>query len=113
VQVNRRQMQNSDTANTQSSPGIKIEARHKRGPLLFQLWVALLVCFTLPWMLYLDTVLDLRTRLLFSVVILGGSFFALIAWDDCPKRRSLRAAYDLCGIHCPELPAFFGVSPRR
>jgi hypothetical protein len=30
---------------------------------------------------------------------------------DCPKRHSL-GAYDLCGIHCPELPAFFGVSPR-
>jgi hypothetical protein len=30
---------------------------------------------------------------------------------DCPKRNSL-SAYDLCGIHCPELPAFFGGSPR-
>jgi hypothetical protein len=26
--------------------------------------------------------------------------------DDCPKRKSL-SAYDLCGIHCLELPAFF------
>ena len=25
---------------------------------------------------------------------------------DCPKRRSI-TVYDLCGIHCPELPAFF------
>jgi hypothetical protein len=30
---------------------------------------------------------------------------------DCPKRNSL-SAYDLCGIHCPELPAFFRASPR-
>lgn len=30
---------------------------------------------------------------------------------DCPKRHSL-SAYDLCGIHCPELSAFFGVSRR-
>jgi hypothetical protein len=26
--------------------------------------------------------------------------------EDCPKRASL-SAYDLCGVHCPELPAFF------
>jgi hypothetical protein len=26
--------------------------------------------------------------------------------DDCPKRQSL-SAYDLCGIHCPDLTAFF------
>jgi hypothetical protein len=26
--------------------------------------------------------------------------------DDCPKRRSV-SAYDLCGVHCPELPAYF------
>jgi hypothetical protein len=26
--------------------------------------------------------------------------------DDCPKRKSI-TVYDLCGIHCPELPAFF------
>jgi hypothetical protein len=25
---------------------------------------------------------------------------------DCPKRKSI-TVYDLCGIHCPELPAFF------
>jgi hypothetical protein len=25
---------------------------------------------------------------------------------DCPKRQSI-TVYDLCGIHCPELPAFF------
>jgi hypothetical protein len=25
---------------------------------------------------------------------------------DCPKRRSI-TVYDLCGIQCPELPAFF------
>jgi hypothetical protein len=32
--------------------------------------------------------------------------------DDCPKRKSI-SAYDLCGIHCPELPAFFRASPLR
>lgn len=26
--------------------------------------------------------------------------------DDCPKRNSV-TVYDLCGIHCPQLPAFF------
>jgi hypothetical protein len=26
--------------------------------------------------------------------------------DDCPKRKSI-TVYDLCGIHCPGLPAFF------
>jgi hypothetical protein len=26
--------------------------------------------------------------------------------DDCPKRKSI-TVYDLCGIHCPELPTFF------
>ena len=25
---------------------------------------------------------------------------------DCPKRASI-SAYDLCGVHCPELPALF------
>jgi hypothetical protein len=25
---------------------------------------------------------------------------------DCPKRESL-SAYDICGVHCPELPAYF------
>jgi hypothetical protein len=25
---------------------------------------------------------------------------------DCPKRKSI-TAYDRCGVHCPELPAFF------
>jgi hypothetical protein len=25
---------------------------------------------------------------------------------DCPKRASV-SAYDLCGVHCPELPALF------
>jgi hypothetical protein len=25
---------------------------------------------------------------------------------DCPKRHSL-SAYDLCGVHCPDLPTFF------
>jgi hypothetical protein len=25
---------------------------------------------------------------------------------DCPKRASV-SAYDLCGIHCPELPTLF------
>jgi hypothetical protein len=25
---------------------------------------------------------------------------------DCPKRQSV-SAYDLCGVHCPELPALF------
>ena len=26
--------------------------------------------------------------------------------EDCPKRASV-SAYDLCGVHCPELPSFF------
>ena len=26
--------------------------------------------------------------------------------DDCPKRHSL-SAYDLCGVHCPDLATFF------
>jgi hypothetical protein len=26
--------------------------------------------------------------------------------EDCPKRKSI-TVYDLCGVHCPELPAFF------
>jgi hypothetical protein len=26
--------------------------------------------------------------------------------DDCPKRKSI-TVYDLCGVHCPELPGFF------
>jgi hypothetical protein len=26
--------------------------------------------------------------------------------DDCPKRKSI-TVYDLCGVHCPQLPAFF------
>jgi hypothetical protein len=26
--------------------------------------------------------------------------------DDCPKRQSL-SAYDLCGVHCPDLPTLF------
>jgi hypothetical protein len=26
--------------------------------------------------------------------------------DNCPKRQSL-SAYDLCGVHCPDLPTFF------
>jgi hypothetical protein len=26
--------------------------------------------------------------------------------DDCPKRKSI-TVYDLCGVHCPELPSFF------
>ena len=26
--------------------------------------------------------------------------------DDCPKRASV-SAYDLCDVHCPELPALF------
>jgi hypothetical protein len=25
---------------------------------------------------------------------------------DCPKRKS-RSAYDLCGVHCPDLSALF------
>jgi hypothetical protein len=25
---------------------------------------------------------------------------------DCPKRKSV-TVYDLCGVHCPELPGFF------
>ncbi len=28
---------------------------------------------------------------------------------DCPKRESV-SVYDLCGIHCPELPGLFGVN---
>jgi hypothetical protein len=30
----------------------------------------------------------------------------LLLSDDCPKRKSI-SAYDLCGVHCPELPGFF------
>jgi hypothetical protein len=26
--------------------------------------------------------------------------------EDCPKRKSI-TVYDLCGVHCPELPGFF------
>jgi hypothetical protein len=26
--------------------------------------------------------------------------------DDCPKRKSI-SAYDLCGVHCPDLTALF------
>jgi hypothetical protein len=26
--------------------------------------------------------------------------------EDCPKRKSI-TVYDLCGVHCPELPSFF------
>jgi hypothetical protein len=26
--------------------------------------------------------------------------------DDCPKRKSI-TVYDLCGVHCPQLPSFF------
>jgi hypothetical protein len=26
--------------------------------------------------------------------------------DDCPKRKSI-TVYDLCGVHCPQFPAFF------
>ena len=26
--------------------------------------------------------------------------------EDCPKRQSL-SAYDLCGVHCPDLPTYF------
>jgi len=29
---------------------------------------------------------------------------------DCPKRASV-SAYDLCGIHCPGLPALFVPDP--
>jgi hypothetical protein len=25
---------------------------------------------------------------------------------DCPKRKSI-TVYDLCGVHCPQLPSFF------
>jgi hypothetical protein len=32
--------------------------------------------------------------------------------DDCPKRKSL-SAYDLCGVHCPELPALFMRQTQR
>jgi hypothetical protein len=28
--------------------------------------------------------------------------------DDCTKRASI-SAYDLCGVHCPELSALFAV----
>jgi hypothetical protein len=30
---------------------------------------------------------------------------------DCSKRKSL-SAYDLCGIHCPQLPELFPSAPR-
>jgi hypothetical protein len=26
---------------------------------------------------------------------------------DCPKRQQSVSAYDLCGVHCPDLPALF------
>jgi hypothetical protein len=26
--------------------------------------------------------------------------------DDCPKRQPI-TVYDLCGVHCPDLPKFF------
>ena len=31
--------------------------------------------------------------------------------EDCPKRQSL-SAYDMCGIHCPDLPLLFQ-APQR
>jgi len=31
---------------------------------------------------------------------------------DCPKRTSI-SHYDLCGIHCPGLPALFGMAPAE
>ena len=30
----------------------------------------------------------------------------LLLSKDCPKRNSI-TVYDLCGVHCPELPSFF------
>jgi hypothetical protein len=30
---------------------------------------------------------------------------------ECPRRTSI-SAYDLCGVHCPELPALFMRTPR-
>ena len=30
---------------------------------------------------------------------------------DCPKRKSI-SAYDLCGVHCPDLPALFLKPPE-
>ena len=30
----------------------------------------------------------------------------MVLTQDCPKRLSL-THYDLCGIHCPDLPGFF------
>jgi len=34
------------------------------------------------------------------------SAFLRMLSDDCPKRKSI-TVYDLCGVHCVELPAFF------
>jgi hypothetical protein len=34
----------------------------------------------------------------------------LLLSADCPKRQSI-SVYDLCGVHCPELAALFGVMP--
>jgi hypothetical protein len=34
-----------------------------------------------------------------------GELLRLLS-DDCPKRKSI-TVYDVCGIHCPGLPAFF------
>lgn len=32
---------------------------------------------------------------------------------NCPKRQSVsKSHYDLCGIHCPDLPKLFPVPPR-
>jgi hypothetical protein len=42
----------------------------------------------------------------YSVPALLGKLSA-----DCPKRKSM-SAYNLCGLHCPELSALF-VGPER
>jgi hypothetical protein len=40
----------------------------------------------------------------------GSGVAALLRWlsADCPKRTSI-SAYDLCGVHCPELSRLFGL----
>ena len=32
--------------------------------------------------------------------------------SDCPKRQQSIHAYDLCGMHCPELSGLFRVQPK-
>jgi hypothetical protein len=55
-----------------------------------------------------------RYRLETLIARYGGSFgIPLLLGEmsaDCPKRQSV-SVYDLCGIHCPDLPSLFRI-PR-